>query len=144
MKATKSRVACVTIPLLFGLAGAPLDAQDSTTAGVAAPSLAVRERPAFAWHSLFTFYGDNSEFFTPYRLGETILGSQFTTALTITPRRDVDVLVGFFADYRYASSHFVDQLKPVLSLRWRGVESRDREAIGVFGTLITERRHGFL
>jgi hypothetical protein len=101
------------------------------------------ERPALAWTSLFTFYADNTEFFTPYRLGETILGAQATGALSIRPRDDVELLVGAFGDYRYGSPHFLDQIKPVLSLRWRA-RSQSREAVGVLGTLITERRHGFL
>lgn len=121
-----------------------MQAQDSTAAGGVAAVEKGPERPALAWRSLFSFYADNTEFFTPYRLGETIMGSQFTTALTLSPRRDVEVLAGIFGDYRYASPHLLDQVKPILSFRWRGSESKDRQSIGVLGTLITERRHGFL
>ena len=38
------------------------------------------------WRSSFLFYGDNTEFFTPYRTGETILGSSFTTTLALGGR----------------------------------------------------------
>lgn len=115
----------------------PVGAQDSSSVAAAAG------QPAIRWRSVFTAYADNTEFFTPYRLGETILGTQFTTALSIVPRPGVEVLAGGFGDYRYGSEHFLDQVKPVLSLRFRA-RNESRESIGVLGTLITERRHGFL
>src|SRR5205823_13497442 len=47
-------------------------------------------------------------------------------------------------DYRYGGPHFLDQVKPILSMRWRADQTPNRDAIGVLGTLITERRHGLL
>ena len=38
-----------------------------------------------AWRNLATFYVDNTEFFTPYRVGETILGAQFQSWLEVAP-----------------------------------------------------------
>jgi hypothetical protein len=91
------------------------------------------------WRSTFTFYGDNTEFFTPYRLGETLLGAQFDTHLVLVPDERAELLAGVFGDFRYGSTQFLDSVKPVLSLRYR-VPTR----LLVLGTLVTERRHGLL
>lgn len=122
---------------LCALLAWPARAQDAVAITTAAPP------PSIVWRSIFTAYADNTEFFTPYRLGETIIGAQFSTALSIVPRPGIEVLAGGFGDYRYGSEHFLDQVKPVLSLRFRAADD-SRESIGVLGTLITERRHGFL
>ena len=63
---TTARLAAA-IPLALGLlAAAPAAAED------------------IVWHSELTFYGDNTEFdHGPYRIGETILGGQFQTFLSI-------------------------------------------------------------
>lgn len=91
------------------------------------------------WRSSFLFYGDNTEFFTPYRTGETILGSSFTTSLALGVGPRSEVLAGVFGDVRSGSEETLDEVKAVLSFRHRTPTS-----LGVLGTLVTENRHGYL
>jgi hypothetical protein len=92
-----------------------------------------------SWRSSATLYGDNSEFFNPYREGETILGGQFTSALVVKPAAKYAVHAGVFGDVRWGSTEFLDQVKPVLSFRYSTPTS-----LAVLGTLETVRRHGLL
>jgi hypothetical protein len=105
------------------------------SAGRAGPLAAQR----LDWATLATFYGDNTEFFTPYRVGETILGAQFRSALVFHPGRRTAVHFGVFGDHRAGSDRFLDPVKPVLSFRYA-----TGTGTGVMGTLVTEGRHGFL
>ncbi len=91
------------------------------------------------WKNLVTLYGDNTEFFTPYRLGETLLGGQFTSALSVSPTGKYEVLAGVFGDVRWGSAKFLDRTRPILSFRYHTPTS-----LGVLGTLDTRRRHGLL
>ncbi len=91
------------------------------------------------WKTRAVLYGDNTEFFTPYRTGETILGGQVTTWLDAAASRRTSLRVGLFADRRWGSEEFTDSLKPVLSVRYQ-----TRHSLGVMGTLDNERRHGLL
>ena len=84
-------------------------------------------------------YGDNTEFFTPYRVGETILGGQLSSWIAARPGRRTELRIGFFADRRWGSNSFTDSLKPILAVRYQ-----TRHSLGVFGTLETVRRHGLL
>jgi len=84
-------------------------------------------------------YGDNTEFFTPYRVGETILGGQVTTWLGAKPGPRTEVRVGFFADRRWGSDRFADSLRPVLAFRYQ-----TRHTLAVLGTLETADRHRLL
>jgi hypothetical protein len=109
------------VVLLLGLPSASLAAQRVT------------------WDNLVTLYGDNTEFFTPYRVGETILGGQFTSAVVVRPSPRLAVHAGVFGDVRWGSDRFLDEVKPLLSFRYTTATST-----GVFGTLETRRRHGLL
>ncbi|MBX3145883.1 MAG: hypothetical protein KF785_03880 [Gemmatimonadales bacterium] len=91
------------------------------------------------WRSVGTIYGDNTEFFTPYREGETILGGQLATRLVIRPSPKYAFHVGALGDVRWGSESFLDRVKPILSFRYQSGSST-----GVLGTLQTERRHGFI
>lgn len=91
------------------------------------------------WRLRAALYGDNTEFFTPYRVGETILGGQFSTWLDARPGERTALRLGFFADRRWGSTRFADSLKPILSFRYQTAHT-----LAVFGTLETERRHGLL
>lgn len=100
-------------------------------------------RPAaaqvFTWKSGAIFYGDNTEFFNPYRIGETILGGQMQTWLSAEPDPRTEIILGVFADHRSGRSDFFDQVKPLLGFRYRTATS-----LGALGTLVTEDRHGYL
>ncbi|MGE0352988.1 MAG: hypothetical protein AB7I33_07855 [Gemmatimonadales bacterium] len=94
---------------------------------------------AITWRSRGTFYADNTEFFNPFRIGETILGAQFSSYLDVGVTRRTSVRAGLFADHRYGSGEFLDPVKPVISFRYRTETS-----LGVLGTLETVDRHGYL
>jgi len=106
-------------------------------------SLVVLVAPAVAqpidWRTRVTLYGDNTEFFTPYRTGETILGGQFTSIVAARPSRRNEVQLGVFADHRFGSEAFADSVKPIIAFRHATTHS-----LGVVGTLETVRRHGLL
>ncbi|MGE0441772.1 MAG: hypothetical protein AB7L66_19100 [Gemmatimonadales bacterium] len=91
------------------------------------------------WSNRVTVYGDNTEFFTPYRVGETLLGGQFHSVLEAVHDGRYAVTVGVFGDVRWGSSEFLDRVRPILGFQYRTATST-----GVIGSLITERRHGFL
>jgi hypothetical protein len=91
------------------------------------------------WRTDAVLYGDNTEFFTPYRTGETILGGQVTSWLDAAAGRSATLRVGVFADRRWGSERFTDSLKPVLAARYQATHS-----LGVIGTLDNSRRHGLL
>lgn len=92
------------------------------------------------WKNDFTFYGDNTEFFEPYRTGETLLGQQGKSRLEAALGTRAFLSAGVFADFRSTSD--VDpavDVKPLLSIEYREGGTRL-----VMGTLETRDRHGFL
>ena len=91
------------------------------------------------WRTRAVFYGDNTEFFTSYRVGETILGGQLSTWLEAAPGRRTQLRIGLFADRRWGSDAFTDSVKPILSFRYT-----TRHSQVAMGTLETMRRHGLL
>jgi hypothetical protein len=91
------------------------------------------------WRVRAALYGDNTEFFTPYRTGETILGTQVQTWLAARPGRRTELRLGLYADRRLGSEQFTDSLLPIVSFRYRTKHSE-----GIVGTLETVRRHGLL
>ena len=94
---------------------------------------------AFAWKSDATFYGDNTEFFNPYRVGETILGAQMQTYFSVAPGPRTEVILGVYGDHRSGRSDFFDEVKPLLGFRYH-----TQTSLGVLGTLVTDNRHGYL
>ena len=68
----------------------------------ARPGAARRSRAAqsLTWATTATLYGDNTEFFTPYRVGETILGGQFRSALGFRTGERTAFHLGVFGDHR--------------------------------------------
>jgi hypothetical protein len=91
------------------------------------------------WRTRATFYGDNTEFFTPFRTGATILGAQVSTWLDLAPSRRTRIFAGVFGDLRYGSEEFLDPVTPILSFRYETPAT-----LGVLGMLETVHRHGFL
>ena len=92
-----------------------------------------------SWRNLATFYADNTEFFTPFREGATILGAQFQSFLDIGLSPRTSVRAGVFADQRFGSEEFFDPVKPILSFRYETAAT-----LAVLGTLETVNRHGYL
>jgi hypothetical protein len=91
------------------------------------------------WRTRAVLYGDNTEFFTSFRVGETILGGQVSSWLEAAPGRRTQLRIGFFADRRWGSEEFTDSIKPILAFRYTTKHSQ-----AVMGTLETVRRHGLL
>ncbi|NOT07666.1 MAG: hypothetical protein HOP28_05585 [Gemmatimonadales bacterium] len=91
------------------------------------------------WSTTATLYGDNTEFFTPYRVGETLLGGQFHSTLRMKTGTRTAIVAGVFGDHRSGADEFLETVRPILSFRYQ-----TRTSTGVLGTLIPERRHGFL
>jgi len=84
-----------------------------------------------------TIFGDNTEFFNPFRDGETLLGAAGSIAVGIELNEDVTFRGGLFFDHRFGSKHFLEQVRPVISLSVdRGVSRF------TFGTLETVPRDG--
>lgn len=92
-----------------------------------------------SWTTVTTFYADNTEFFTPYRVGETILGAQFHTSLLMRPGRRTSIRLGAFADQRSGSDEFLESPRPIVAFQYQ-----TRTSTGALGTLLPERRHGLL
>jgi len=94
---------------------------------------------ALTWSTAATFYGDNTEFFTPYRVGETILGGQVRSTLRFRTGERTAFHLGVFGDHRSGSDEFVATVKPLITFQYRTSTST-----GTIGTLLPERRRGFL
>ena len=77
-------------------------------------------------------YGDNTEFFNPFRDGETLLGAAGTLGLDIELTERATLRGGLFFNHRYGSARFAEQWRPVISLTVETGASRF-----VFGTLDT-------
>ena len=91
------------------------------------------------WRNEFLFYVDNTEFFTPYRTGETILGSSFKSCLELGLGDHTRIRAGVFGDHRSGDTKFLDPVKPILAFLWQNDHSQ-----AVLGTLEPRDRHGYL
>lgn len=76
------------------------------------------------------FFGDNTEFRTPYRDGETLMGAASTFAVDVTLGERASLVAGVFGTRRYGSDEAFDLVRPVLTLRL----STDRSTL-LMGTL---------
>src|SRR5437868_5383550 len=105
-------------------------------------AVSILSSPAFAGDVFlknnFTFYGDNTEFFEPFRNGETILGTQVKSYFEAALGPKAFLSAGVFADYRDVLDPTV-VVKPILSFQFR-----DQGTRLVMGTLETHNRHGYL
>ncbi len=90
------------------------------------------------WQNNLVFYGDNTEFFEPFRLRETILGQQFESFLSAPTGVKTSLRGGLFADHRSALDAATNVL-PILSFVYNTPGSE-----GVLGTLLPVERHGLL
>ena len=94
---------------------------------------------ALTWQNKLTFYLDNTEFFNPYRTGETLLGGQFQSYVSAALGPRTEVVAGIYGNHESGDSRFLSPFKPILGFRYRTEHS-----LGVIGTLVTENRHGYL
>lgn len=91
------------------------------------------------WRNEFLFYVDNTEFFTPYRTGETILGSYFKSCFELGIGDHTLIRAGVFGDHRSGDTAFLDPVKPIIAFLWHNDHSQV-----VLGTLEPRERHGYL
>ncbi len=82
-----------------------------------------------------TFYGDNTEFFNPFRDGETTIGAHalIVGEARISPR--LAIRAGVFANQPFGSQEAFDEVRPVITL----VVGSPRSRL-MLGTLDTVRR----
>lgn len=105
---------------------------------VLAPAVpAAAQQPATLRTNL-TLYGDNTEFFGPFRDGETLLGAAGTVAVDVELTDRATLRGGVFLNHRYGSARFAEQWRPVIGLAVESGASRF-----VFGALDTGP-HDFL
>src|SRR5215211_2128849 len=108
---------------------------------IAALCCGARSAPAqeLTWNNGLTFYVDNTEFFNPYRTGETLLGAQIQSFLSAALGPRSEVVAGFYGNHQSGDADFFDPFKPILGYRYHTDHS-----LGAIGTLVTEDRHGYL
>lgn len=93
------------------------------------------EALTFRIHS--TFYADNTEFSNPYRLGETLFGSNHKIFLDAPIASNVHLMGGVFTDQHYGSEHFLEFTRPIAALRVGSLEH-----YFLFGTLVSSQLLG--
>ena len=86
----------------------------------------------YAIDSDLVFYGDNTEFTNPFRLGETILGTSGRVLLEVTWNETVKLRGGLFGSGRYGSHEFLEHAEPAIALELSRGPSRF-----IFGSLET-------
>jgi hypothetical protein len=100
--------------------------------------LLAREAAAQVDYSLdatATFYGDNTEFFNPFRKGETTLGAHLLVFGEARTSDRLAIRVGAFGNQLFGSKRGFDDVRPVVALVIGGPRSRL-----ILGTLETGRR----
>jgi len=95
-------------------------------------SFNVSAQERIKWHTDVLVYGDNTEFFNPYRDGETLLGTASTVAIDVALSDRATLRGGIFVNNRVGSTRFAEQVRPVLSLTVNTGPSKF-----IFGTLDT-------
>ncbi len=90
------------------------------------------------WKNQFTFYGDNTEFFEPFRVRETILGQQFESYVDASTSSHADIWGGLFVNHPSAQEVETD-VQPILSFVYHTDVSQF-----IFGTLQPVYRHGLI
>jgi hypothetical protein len=61
------------------------------------------------------FYGDNTEFFNPFREGETLLGAHVSVIGEARTSERLAIRAGVFANQRFGSRDAFEQVRPVVS-----------------------------
>ena len=97
-----------------------------------APALPAQAQQQATLLADVAIYGDNTEFFNPFRDGETLLGAAGTVGVDLALTDRATLRGGLFLNHRYGSARFAEQWRPVISLTVESGSSRF-----VFGTLDT-------
>lgn len=111
---------------------APLSAAVLLVLTCLAPGLPAAAQQQTTLLADLALYGDNTEFFNPFRDGETLLGAAGTVAVDVEMSDRATLRGGLFLNHRYGSARFAEQWRPVISLTVDSGASRF-----VMGTLDT-------
>jgi hypothetical protein len=133
----KDFLLCFSVFALWLFMISPLGAQTLDWMGQTA-MVPTADKGAVEWKNQFTFYGDNNEFFEPFRVRETTLGQQFESFLDGSIKETTDFWAGVFVDHRSAQAVTVNA-EPILSFIYHGGGSQF-----VLGTLLPVYRHGLI
>ena len=76
-------------------------------------------QPAATLVTDILLYGDNTEFFNPFRDGGTVFGAAGTFAVELPLSDYATFRGGLFLNHRFGSEHFAEQWRPVISLSVR-------------------------
>lgn len=76
--------------------------------------VAAQDRVALRTDALF--YADNTEFFNPFRDGETLFGTAMTVAVDVDLNERVTFRGGIFTNHRFGSTRYAEQWRPVFRL----------------------------
>jgi len=71
-----------------------------------------------------TFYGDNTEFFNPFRDGETTLGTHVFLVGEARTSERLAIRAGVFGNQRFGSRDAFEEVRPILTLAIGGARSR--------------------
>src|SRR5262245_38402848 len=102
-------------------------------------SAAAAQGVDYSLDATVAFYGDNTEFFNPFRDGETTIGTHALVFGEARPSDRVAIRGGVSANQRFGTVTAFDQVRPVIALVVGGAKSRL-----ILGTIDTTRRaYGF-
>lgn len=110
---TRTRLQAIGVVLLLVLRVERLDAQERVTVGAD-----------------LRFYGDNTEFFNPFRLGETLFGAAGRLEATVSLGDRVEMRLGVMGHHRFGSEEAFELVRPVVALSLQSGGSTF-----IFGTL---------
>ncbi len=111
---------------------APLTAGAGLALLALVPALPAAAQQQATLRADVAIYGDNTEFFNPFRDGETLLGAAGTAGVDLELTDRATLRAGLFLNHRYGSARFAERWRPVISLTVERGPSRF-----VFGTLDT-------
>lgn len=89
----------------------------------------------YSFAATATFFGDNTEFFNPFRTGQTLIGTNATVVGEARLNQRLAIRGGVFGLQSFGADRSLDQVRPVLSLVIGPPQSRL-----ILGTLETVRR----
>jgi hypothetical protein len=133
MRINKSRF---FIPVILAAAGL-VQAQSLDWMGQTALA-PTADKGSIEWKNQFTAYGDNNEFFEPFRVRETTLGQQFESFVDGSVKQTTDFWAGAYVDRRSAQA-VTTNIQPILSFVYHEGGTQF-----VFGTLLPVYRHGLI
>jgi hypothetical protein len=91
--------------------------------GSAAPHVTLEGQEHLTVRADLMLYGDNTEFRSPFREGETIFGAAVRPALEIGVNRRVTVTLGALTNQRFGDDDAFELVRPVVAVAFHGPRS---------------------